>query len=91
MTKIKVEQLIWDDWNLEHIKKHNISKEEVEEAVSNIVAHRMGHSKKIILIGRCGKRLIAMVMGHDKGNRYYVATARDADRKERKLVYGKEK
>lgn len=92
MTRIRISQLVWDDWNVKHIKKrHNVSKKEVEEAISNISAHRMGHSKKIILIGRSGKRLIAMILGYEKGNKYYPATARDADRKERRLVYEKEK
>lgn len=91
MTRIRIKQLIWDEWNTEHIKKHGVSREEVEQAVTNIVAHRMGHSKKIILIGRAGNRLIAMIMGHENGNTYYPVTARDADKKERKLVYEKEK
>jgi uncharacterized DUF497 family protein len=26
MTKIKISQLIWDEWNTEHIKKHKIVK-----------------------------------------------------------------
>ena len=90
MTRIRIDQLVWDEWNTEHIKGHGVSKKEVKEAVSNILTHRMGHSKKIILIGRSGKRLIAMILGHEKENKYYPATARDADRKERKLVYEKE-
>ena len=40
MTKIKIEQLIWDEWNKEHIKKHKVAVSEVEEAVQNINAHR---------------------------------------------------
>lgn len=90
MTKITLSQLVWDDWNKKHIKKHTVTVEEIEEAISNIIAHRMGHSRKIIIIGRSGKRLIAMILGREEGNRYYVTTARDADRKERKLVYEKE-
>ena len=90
MTKIILSQLIWDSWNREHIKKHNVAVEVVEEAVSNLLAHRMGHDGKIVLIGRSDKRLIAMIIAHEEGNKYYVVTARDADRKERKLVYEKE-
>jgi len=90
MTNIKLAQLVWDDWNKEHIKKHNITVSEVEEAVVSLLAHRMGHSGKIILIGRSGNRLIAMIMAHKEDNKYYIVTARDADRKERRLVYEKE-
>lgn len=89
MTRIVLEQLIWDDWNTEHIKKHNVSAREVEEAINNVLAHRMGYDKKIILIGRSGKRLLAMIVAKEKGNKFYPVTVRDADRKERKLVYEK--
>ena len=68
MTKIVLEQLIWDVWNTKHIKKHNVSIRETEEAISNIIAHRMGYDKKIILIGRSGKRLLAMIVAKEKGN-----------------------
>lgn len=91
MTRIVLEQLIWNDWNIEHIKKHNVSSKEVEEAISNILAHRMGYGRKIILIGRSGKRLLSMIVAKEKGNKYYPVTVRDADRKERRLVYEKEK
>ena len=33
MTKIIVKQLVWDEWNLEHIKKHQVTKEEINELV----------------------------------------------------------
>lgn len=90
MTKIELTQLIWDSWNKEHIKKHNVAVSEVEEAVISISAHRIGYSGKIILIGRSGKRLLAMIMAHEEENKYYVVTVRDADKKERRLIYEKE-
>lgn len=90
MTKIVLEQLVWDDFNHEHIKKHHVAIKEIEQALKHLLVHRKGHNKKIVLIGRAGKRLIAMVLGHEKGNTYYAVSVRDADRKERKLVYEKE-
>lgn len=90
MTEIGLSQLIWDQWNIEHIKKHAVRVKEVEEAITNLVAHRLGYGGKIILVGRSGKRLIAMIMAQEEGNTYYLVTARDADRKERRLVYEKE-
>lgn len=91
MTKIVLEQLVWDDWNKKHIKKHQVSVKEVEEAISRILTHRAGYSGKIILIGRSGKRILAMIVAKEQGNKYYVVTVRDADKKERRLVYEKEK
>ncbi|HBL51839.1 MAG: hypothetical protein A3D24_03745 [Candidatus Blackburnbacteria bacterium RIFCSPHIGHO2_02_FULL_39_13] len=91
MTKIKIEQLIWDKWNTEHIKKHDVSREEVEEVIENVIAHRKGYDGRVILIGRSGKRIISIIIAKEKSGNYYIPTARDADRKERKLVYEKEK
>lgn len=31
MTRIIIKQLVWDRYNLEHIKKHNVSQEEAEK------------------------------------------------------------
>ena len=90
MTKLRIEQLVWDDFNREHINKHNVAIAEVEEAIIQVLAHRKGRKGKIILIGRAGKRLLAIVLGQEQGNKYYPVSVRDADRKERKLVYEKE-
>lgn len=91
MTRIKLENLIWDLWNIDHIKKHNVTKIEVEEAITNIISYRTGYKGRIILTGKSGKRLISVVIFPKQARAYYIVTARDADRKERKLVYDKEK
>lgn len=90
MTKITISQLIWDAWNIEHIKKHRFTKEEVEFAIGRIYAHRQGYSKRVFLIGRAGKRILSVLVKQQEDNRYYVVTVRDADRKERKLLYKNE-
>lgn len=91
MAKIKIEQLIWDEWNVEHIKKHNVTQKEIEEAVVSVVTHKKGYSRRILLIGRTGTRIVSVVISKETMDRYYIVTARDADKKERKLVYEKEK
>jgi len=90
MSKIRIVQLVWDKWNAEHIKKHNVAKSEIEEAISNVNAHRQGHSGRIVLIGRSGTRILAMVLRKIKPDQYYIVTARDADKNERRLLYEKE-
>lgn len=90
MTKIKIDQLIWDQWNLEHIKKHNVLQQEVEEVIERVQAHRKGYSGRIFLIGRAGTRILAVLLEKEKDGKYYIVTARDADRKERKLLYAEE-
>ncbi|MDO8638179.1 MAG: hypothetical protein Q7R43_01275 [Candidatus Daviesbacteria bacterium] len=90
MTRIRIEQLVWDNWNIKHIKKHNVSVSETEEGIINVTAHKQGYNKRIMLIGRSGKRILAILVKAKLGQ-YYIVTARDAGKKERKLLYEKEK
>jgi uncharacterized DUF497 family protein len=91
MTKIKIDQLIWDEFNSKHIKKHNVTKEEVQEAIQKVNAHRKGYAERIVIIGRAGKRILAILISPEGDKKYYVVTARDADKKERRLLYDNEK
>ena len=90
MTQIKISSLHWNERNLEHITKHSVTREEVEEAICHILAHRQGYAGRIVLIGRSAKRLLSVIVSKETSGRYYIVTARDADKKERKLVYAKE-
>lgn len=92
MTKIKITQLVWDSINVEHIKKkHTVTVAEVEDSIQQINAHKIGYAGRIFLIGRTGKRILAVLLKPQAQNKYYVVTARDADKKERKLLYENEK
>lgn len=91
MTRIKIEQLLWDEFNLNHVVKHNVTKGEIEEAIQKINAHREGYLKRIFLIGRSGKRILSVLVKPKENKKYYIVTARDADKKERKLLYENEK
>jgi len=51
MTEIKIEQIVWDEWNAKHINKHNVTQEEVEEVVTTIITHKKGYSGRVLLIG----------------------------------------
>ena len=51
MTEIKIEQIVWDEWNVKHINKHNVTQEEVEEVVTTIITHKKGYSGRVLLIG----------------------------------------
>lgn len=91
MTKIKISQLIWDTWNRKHIKKHNVTVDEVIEGIQKVNAHREGYSGRIILIARVGTRILAILVSPKENKKYYLVTARDADKKERRLLYDNEK
>jgi len=90
MTRIKVEQLIFDMWNIAHIKKHDVKPEEIIEAGKNLIYHRRTYEGRYLAIGRSEKRLITLTLKRKKSGSYYLITARDSSKKERNKVYEKE-
>ncbi|MBI2330247.1 hypothetical protein HYU94_02570 [Candidatus Daviesbacteria bacterium] len=91
MTKIVIKKLIWDEYNIEHIKKHEVAQAEVEEVAKNIVGHKQSKLGRYLIIGRTGPRIISVAVSRKAIGIYYPVTARDASKKERKIVYEKEK
>lgn len=91
MTRIKVKEIIWEEWNIEHIKKHGVSINEVEEAGKSLVYHRQTRENRFLAVGRSGSRIITIIIKRKEATKYYLVTARDASKKERKTVYEKEK
>ncbi|MFV1917416.1 MAG: hypothetical protein ACC618_02990 [Patescibacteria group bacterium] len=91
MTRIVIKKLIWDSWNSAHIRKRGLSINDVEEAARNMVAHKRARSGRYITIGRSGRRIISIVVNRLNTGVYYVVTARDSDKKERRIVYQYEK
>ena len=91
MTKIKISQLIWDAWNKQHIKKHNVTIAEVEEGILNVKTHRIVKSGRILLIAKINERILSIIIAQEENNTYYIVTARDAAKKERRQFYDKEK
>jgi len=91
MTRIVVRQLIWNEFNLEHIGKHNIKPVEVEEVARNIIAHKRAKQGRYLIIGRSSSRILTVILNRKSLGVYYPVTARDAAKKERKLIYEKEK
>lgn len=90
MTRIIVKEIVFDDWNRDHIKKHGVSEDEVMEAGQSLVYHRRTYKSRYLAIGRSGRRLVAMVLNRKATTKYYLVTARDASSKERRKVYEKE-
>lgn len=86
MVKVRIQKIIWDKYNTEHIKKHGVTVEEVEKVIASDVNISEGHSGKKILVSRIELRLLA-VIGSMKGNKIYIVTARDASKEERQKFY----
>ena len=91
MTRIVIKQLIWDEWNKKHIKKHKVKVDEVENAAKKVVAHKKAKKGRYLIISRVGVRILSVVINRKGLGIYYPISARDADKRERKILYEKEK
>lgn len=91
MTRIVVKTLIWDEWNVKHIKRHNVAKDEVEKVVKNIIVHKRAKKGRYLITGRVDLRIISVAINRKGSGICYPVTARDAAKNERKSVYEKEK
>lgn len=83
-------KLIWDEWNREHIKKHKISVDEVEEAyiLYELVAKAKRGRVEIISKIHNG-RMITVFLSFDRQDGPYLVSARDSSKKERRIYYEK--
>ena len=83
---IEIGSLVWDAWNVEHLKKHKVSVKEVEEIASFKGKKSLkSYQGRLIILGRTKKkRLLTVVLAKEKQGTYYVVTARDMSKKERR-------
>ncbi len=82
-----VRRLHWDPWNVEHIAKHGIIREEIEEVIAGQVVFRDGYKGRPVGIGATlGGRMLAVVVGPvpEQPGVYYTFSARPASRQERR-------
>lgn len=80
--------LVWDDWNIEHIKKHAVSAREVEEAYQSSKKSVQSYLGRTIFLGvtKAG-RLLTVVVSQKKQKCLYVVSARNMSKKERRIYY----
>ena len=82
-----INTLIWDDWNKNHIARHDVTPEEVEEVCQSKYLVLDGHHGRFVIVGTTqANRVLAIIIDPEAENGvYYPVTARPADRKERRL------
>jgi hypothetical protein len=79
-----VRDLIWTDWNVEHIARHGVAPWEVEEMVYGRPYVSRGREGLYRLIGRTDSgRFLAAWLSPQGGGLFFVVTARDATARER--------
>ena len=81
--KVKIQHLIWDNVNKSHIKKHNITRNQVKYACINHIRYMKSYRNRIVIQGHDSKgKLIEVVLSPEdkdlqkyKPGVYYVITA----------------
>ena len=78
-------ELLWDDWNEEHVARHGVDPEEHDEVARNSPYMTRGRGRTYRVIGVTDRgRLLTLVVVREVGSTYDVVTARDADDHERR-------
>lgn len=71
-----VRRLVWDSWNIDHIAKHGVTRDEVNEACHGDYSIRESYGKRLIMISPTkGGRLLAIVLAFKEEGVYYPVTA----------------
>ncbi len=84
---ISILRVVWSSGNILHIAKHNVTPDEVEEAIQGPLVIFDTHTDRYLAIGRthAGRMLSIVLSPMQAEGAYYVVTARDASDKERRL------
>jgi uncharacterized DUF497 family protein len=82
---LNVVDLIWDEWNIRHIARHNVTPDEVTDVCRRWHVVRQSYDDRLIVIGttETGNLLTVILNPHERGI-YYPITARPASRTERR-------
>lgn len=87
MHRPRIDDLDWDTWYLEHIDKHGVSRDEVEEAVAGDAQFRASYKNRLMATGpTLDGRMLTVVIGESphRSHLYYGFSARPASRQERR-------
>jgi len=89
---IFIQRLIWDEWNVAHIARHDVVPDEVEEICQSDPLVQQGHHGRTVVVGAttAGRMLEVVLDPEPEPDVYYPVTAHPASRKDR-AFYQKEK
>jgi len=86
---VQIKQLVWDNWNVGHIRRHKVDTREVEEACRLALKTLKTYQGRLMILGKTKKgRLLTVVIAPISQNKHYVVTARDMSKKERRISNG---
>jgi uncharacterized protein len=83
---IYIRRLIWDDWNVGHIARHQVTPDVVEEVCRGAPVISETYRDRLRVVGPIqGGRVFTVILEpQQEEGVYYVVTARPADRRERR-------
>lgn len=85
---LNIRRLIWDDWNVAHIARHEVIPEEVEEVCQGAHVTSETYSARIRVVGPSTTgRMLTVILAPRDQDTYYPVTARPASRKERQRYH----
>ncbi|MFZ5470566.1 MAG: BrnT family toxin [Myxococcota bacterium] len=83
---MRLRRLRWDDENIEHIARHEVSPEEAEQACRLRPKVRRGRCGRYLVLGCTAEgRYLLVVVTYLGGGEARVITARDMDQRERAI------
>ncbi len=83
---VVIKKLIWDEWNVAHIARHNVLPEEVEEICRTNSQTEVANKGRVRITGLTKKgRMTSTFLDPElEDGIYYPVSARDASKKERR-------
>ena len=85
---MRIDELIWDDWNVEHIADHGVEPDEVEDVcfgrplVRRAGTTRYGLSRYHAFGQTEAGRYLFIVLDREAAGVFYVVSARDMSKRE---------
>ncbi|HET7034369.1 MAG TPA: BrnT family toxin [Thermomicrobiaceae bacterium] len=86
-SRVPIDRLVWDDWNRDHIAKHEVTPREAEEVVAGDAMFQASYKQRFVVTGpTLAARMLTVIIGpvpRETGS-FYVFSARPASRQERR-------
>jgi uncharacterized DUF497 family protein len=85
MRSPPITELLWDERSVEHIARHHVTAQEVEEVCFNLQSLVFKRGTRYIVLGQTAAgRYLFVAVDRVRKSKGYVVTARSMDKKERR-------
>src|SRR6516225_4619269 len=86
LQMLTVRRLVWDEWNVEHIARHEVTPDEVEQVCQGEPMTSETYSDRLRVVGPTdASRMLTVILAPEGKGVYYPVMGRPASRKERRL------